>query len=99
MRTPEAAGSDLRRYGVAFVAQLVLTIAAVAVSRLELGVRLEAAAVMALAAASGAMVAVVLMGVNRESLLVRLLVLLTLVLIVGLLMWPAWDTAFHLRVF
>ena len=99
MRTSADTAPDTRRHVVTFASQLVLMLATVAVSRLDLGVRLGATAVMLLAAVNATVVAVALMGVRRDGPLVRMLVVLTLVVIVGLLVWPAWDTAYRLRVF
>lgn len=98
MRTPADTTSDSRRHILTLAAQLGLMLATVAVSRLDLGVRFGAAAVMLLAAANATVVAVALMGVRRDGLLVRLLAVLTLVVILGLLIWPAWDVAYRVRV-
>jgi len=99
MRTPADTAPDSRRHLVTLALQLLLMLATVAVSRLDLGVRLGATAVMLLAAANATVVAVVLMGVRRDGRLVQMLALLTLVVIVGLLIWPAWDAADRVRVF
>lgn len=99
MRTPADTASDTRRHLLTLASQLGLMLATVGVSRLELGLRAGAAAVMLLAAVNATVVAVVLMGVRRDGPLVRGVVLLTLVVIVGLLVWPAWDTASRVKVF
>ncbi len=99
MRTPADTAPDTRRHLLTLASQLVLMLATVAVSRLDLGVRLGAAAVMLLAAFNATVVAVVLMGIRRDGPLVRMLAVLTLVVIVGLLFWPAWDGAARVRVF
>lgn len=93
MRTPADTAPDLRRHLLTFALQVVLMLATVAVSRLDLGVRPGTAAVMMLAALNAALVAVALMGVRRDGPLVRMLALLTAVVMVGLLIWPAWDAA------
>ena len=97
MRTPTDAAPDTRRQVMTFAAQLVLMLATVAVSRLDLGVRAGAAAVMALAAVNAGVVAVGLMGIRRDGAFVRMLAVLTLVVIIGLLVWPAWDVAYRVR--
>ncbi len=99
MRTPAHAAPDSRLHMLTLACQLVLMLATVAVSRLDLGVRLGATAVMLLAAVNATVVAVVLMGVRRDGPLVRMLAVLTLVVIVGLLIWPSWDGASRVRVF
>lgn len=91
--------TDVRRTLTLFVAQLVLTGAAVLVSRLELGGRVGMAAVMLVAAVNGSMVAVFLMGVRRDGRLVTMLALGTLIFIAGLLVWPAWDVSQRVRLF
>jgi caa(3)-type oxidase subunit IV len=91
--------TDVRRSLTLLVAQLALTGAAVLVSRMELGVRIGMAAVMLIAAVNGLMVAVFLMGIRRDGRLVTLLALGTLVLIAGLLVWPAWDVSQRVRLF
>lgn len=97
MRTPADTASDTRRHLVTFASQVVLMLATVAVSRL--GGRLGMTVVMLLAAVNATVVAVALMGVRRDGPLVRTLAVLTLVVLVGLLVWPAWDVASRLRVF
>jgi caa(3)-type oxidase subunit IV len=99
MRTPADTAPDTRRHLVTFASQLLLMLATVAVSRLGLGVRLGTTAVMLLAAVNATVVAVVLMGVRRDGLLVRMLAVLTLVVMVGLLVWPAWDVAARVRAY
>ncbi len=99
MHTSADGTPDTRRHLVTFASQLVLMLATVAVSRLELGVRLGTSAVMLLAAVNATVVAVALMGVRRDGPLVRTLAVLTLVVIVGLLVWPAWDVAYRVRAF
>ncbi len=99
MRTPADTAPHSRRHLLTLATQLGLMLATVAVSRLELGVPLRATAVMLLAAVNATVVAVVLMGVRRDGVLVRMLVVLTLVVIIGLLFWPAWDVAQRVRVF
>ncbi len=98
MRTPADTPPDSRRHLLTFALQVALMLATVGVSRIDLGVRLGAAVVMLLAAANATVVAVALMGVRRDGLLVRLLAVLTLVVILGLLIWPAWDVAYRVRV-
>ena len=99
MRTSADTAPDIRRHLLVFASQLLLLLVTVAVSRLDLGVRLGTSAVMLLAAVNATVVAVVLMGVGRDGRLVRMLAVLTLVVIIGLLVWPAWDVAARLRVF
>lgn len=91
--------TDARRSLALFVTQLVLTGAAVLVSRLELGVGLGIAAVMLVAAVNASIVAIFLMGVRRDGRLVTMLALGTIVLISGLLIWPAWDISQRARLF
>jgi hypothetical protein len=76
-----------------FAAQLLLTLVAVLVSRMDLAVRTGAAAVMAVAAVNGCLVAVYLLGVRRSGWMIWGLTLATLFAIVGLLVWPVWDVA------
>jgi len=86
---------DVRRFLFAFVSQLVLTAAAVLASRLNVGT----IAVMSLAAVNASIVAVTLMGVRRDGRLISLLAAATLVFLVGLLIWPAWDVYERMRPF
>lgn len=91
---------DTRPYLAVFVAQLVLTALAVLVSRVEeLGNVLGIAAVMLVAAVNGGMVALFTMGLRRDGRLIVGLAVLTLVLITGLLIWPAWDVSQRARHF
>ena len=99
MRTSADTAPDTRRHLVTLASQVVLMLATVAMSRLDLGVRLGTTAVMLLAAVNATVVAVVLMGVRRDGPLVRMLAVLTLVVLIGLLVWPAWDIAYRVRVF
>lgn len=99
MSTPAVTAPGSSRHLLTLVVQLLLMLATVAVSQLDLGVRLGMTAVMLLASVNAIVVAVVLMGVRREGFLVRMLAVLTLAHIVGLLVWPAWDVAYRVRVF
>ena len=74
-----------------FVAQLVLTAAAVLISRTAGRGLAGTAAVMVVAAANAAVVAFALMGVRRSGRWIALLLLATIVFVAGLLVWPAWD--------
>jgi len=94
-QTPTSQGAHLLIVGV----QIVLTLVAVLVSRMGLGVRLGGVAVMGIAAVNGAVVATTLLGVRRAGTIVSGLIICTLVLIAGLLFWPAWDIAMRARVF
>jgi hypothetical protein len=80
-------------------AQVVLTLLAVVVSRLGLGGHVGAVAVMGLATVNGLIVALAVLGVRRNGALVSWLALGVVVLIAGLLVWPAWDVAARARVF
>ncbi|MFN7915814.1 MAG: hypothetical protein U0Q55_10795 [Vicinamibacterales bacterium] len=83
---------DTRPYLVVWAAQLVLTLLAVLVARVEaLGTTLGIAAVMLLAIINAGMVAVYTMGIRRDGRAIVWLAVVTVVLIAGLLVWPAWD--------
>jgi heme/copper-type cytochrome/quinol oxidase subunit 4 len=99
--TPTSADAtvNLRRYLTVFVSQLVLTGAAVLVSRLNLGVRTSVAAVMFIAVLNAGMVAFTLMGVRRDGRFVSIMALAVLVFVLGLLVWPAWDVYDRARMF
>ncbi|MGC4083575.1 MAG: hypothetical protein QM736_16050 [Vicinamibacterales bacterium] len=53
------------------------------------------AAVMLVAVVNGGMVAVFTMGVRRDGRAIVWLAVLTIVLLAGLLVWPAWDVAYR----
>lgn len=90
--TPMNSAPDVRPYFAVCAAQLVLTVLAVLVSRVEdLGTTLGVVAVMLVAAINGGMVAVFTMGVRRDGRAIVWLAVMTMVLIAGLLVWPAWD--------
>ena len=95
--TPTDGTPNIGRYLAVFASQLVLTGVAVLLSRL--GGRAGMTAVMLVAAVNAALVAVVLMGVRRDGRIVRMLALATVVFLVGLLAWPAWDVAQRARMF
>lgn len=98
--SPVNSDPDVRPYAAVFVAQLVLTVLAVLVSRVEeLGTSLGVAAVMLVAAINAGMVAFFTMGIRRDGRLITWLAVLTLLIIVGLLVWPAWDIGGRGRVF
>lgn len=98
--SPVNSAPDVRPYLVVFVAQFVLTVLAVLISRVEeLGTSLGIAAVMLVAAINAAMVAFFTMGIRRDGRLVSWLAILTLAVIVGLLVWPAWDIGGRGRTF
>ena len=100
MAEPSMPTPDVRPYLVVYVAQLVLTVLALLVSRVqELGNGLTIAAVMLVAAVNGGMVAVFTMGVRRDGRAILWLAILTIVLIAGLLVWPGWDIAHRGRHF
>lgn len=80
-------------------AQLALTLVAVLVSRMNLGVRTGATLVMAIATLNGIVVATTLLGVRRNGTIISGLAICMLVFITGLLIWPAWDIAVRARVF
>lgn len=83
---------DVRPYLAVGAAQLVLTVLAVLISRVEeLGDRLGMLAVMLVAVVNGGMVAVFTMGVRRDGRLIAGLAVLALVLMAGLLVWPGLD--------
>lgn len=88
---------NLRRYLAIFASQLVLTGAVVLLSRL--GGRIGMTAVMLVAAVNASLVAFVMMGVRRDGRLVSVLAVMTVLLLIGLLVWPAWDVAERARVF
>ena len=67
-QTPTTQGTHLLIVGV----QIVLTLVAVLVSRMGLGVRLGGVAVMGIAAVNGAVVATTLLGVRRAGTIVSL---------------------------
>ncbi|HUR32599.1 MAG TPA: hypothetical protein VM032_02320 [Vicinamibacterales bacterium] len=99
-----AAGSahtptGLRRYVLVFVAQLVLTGMAIAVSRRGSGSAGGAAAVLLVSAINATIVATGLMGVRQGGRLVGALILITLIFAAGLLGWPAWDVYERARAF
>jgi caa(3)-type oxidase subunit IV len=96
---PEQPAPALGRHLAVFGVQVCLVLGAVAVSRLDPGGMASVAAVMTVAAANAFLVAFALMGIGRESRLVSILVVMTLVIVVGLLVWPAWDVAGRARVF
>ena len=79
--------------------QLVLTGLAVMLSRMNLGEHARAVAVMGVAIVNGLVVAIALLGVRRSGWMVSTLAVSSVVLIVGLLVWPAWDVAQRARVF
>lgn len=92
--TPIPSVPDVRPYVVVFVAQLVLTVLTVLVSRVEdLGATLGVTAVMLLAAINAGMVAMFTMGIRRDGRLIAWLAVLTVVLMIGLLIWPGWDVS------
>ena len=82
---------SLRHHLPVFVAQLVLTAAAVLISRTAGRGMAGSAAVMAVALTNAGIVAFTLMGVRRGGRWVLFLLLATTVFVVGLLAWPAWD--------
>jgi len=82
---------SFRHHLPVFVAQLVLTAAAVLISRTAGRGLAGTAAVMVVAAANAAVVAFALMGVRRSGRWIVLLLLATIVFVAGLLVWPAWD--------
>ena len=79
--------------------QVVLTLVAVFVSRMELGVRMSGVLVMGVALLNGVVVATALLGVRRSGSIISGLVVCTIVFIAGLLFWPAWDIAARARMF
>lgn len=84
----------VRRATVVFGAQLALLAATVVVARLASG-RAGITAVMLLAGVNALVVAFVLMGLRRDGRAPIALAVLTVVITVGLLFWPAWDIAYR----
>ena len=84
----------VRRATVVFGAQLALLAATVVVARLASG-RAGITAVMLLAGVNALVVAFVLMGLRRDGRAPIALAILTVVITVGLLFWPAWDIAYR----
>lgn len=94
----EGTGSLGRHLAIGAV-QVVLTLLAVAASRVNLEGHLAAVLVMVIAAVNAGVVAVAVLGVRRGGTIVSALAVCTVVVIAGLLVWPALDTASHARVF
>lgn len=82
---------DARRAVAISIVQIALVGAAVAVSRLDLPVRTNMALVMGLTTLNAMLVAFLLLGVRRDGRLVFVFALITTVMVLGLLGWPAWD--------
>jgi hypothetical protein len=82
-----------------FASQLVLTVVAVVLSRLNMGTRAVAVMVMGAAGLNAAIVVLMLMGLRRERSLVPVFVIVVLVVVAGLLGWPAWDIYERARTF
>ncbi|MFN7984781.1 MAG: hypothetical protein U0Q11_23300 [Vicinamibacterales bacterium] len=93
--TPRSQSAHLLIVGL----QIALTLVAVLVSRMNLGVTMGSALVMGIATLNGAVVATTLLGARRNGTLISGLVICMIVFIAGLLIWPAWDTAYRARVF
>lgn len=91
--------SSVRRHAVVLIAQFVLVALAVLAARVLPAGRTTTGVIMALAAINGAAVVFGAMGVRRDGWMVSALMATTAVLIIGLLMWPAWDIAQRSRVF
>jgi hypothetical protein len=88
-----------QRHIAAGVAQLLLTGLAVGLSQVGLGLRAGIVAIMGVATLNAMMVAVLLLGVRREGRLIWIGAVSTVFLMIGLLVWPAWDVWVRARVF
>ena len=82
-----------------FASQLVLTAVAVLLSRLNMGTRAVTVMVMGAAGLNAAIVALILMGLRRDRSLVPVFDIVVLVVVTGLLAWPAWDVYERARTF
>ena len=88
---------DARRAVAISIVQVVLVVAAVAVSQLDLPVRANMVLVMGLTTLNAMLIAFLLLGVRRDGRLVFVFALITTVMVLGLLAWPAWDVYERLR--
>lgn len=91
--------SSVQRHAGVLVAQCVLLALTVLASTMLPGSRMTTGAIMALAALNGAVVMFGAMGARRDGWMVSALLAMTAFLIIGLLVWPAWDVAERSRVF
>jgi len=96
---PMESRGSLRRHLPVLVAQLVLTAAAVLISRTAGRGMAGSVAVMVVAAANAAVVAFTLMGARRSGRWIVLLLRATIVFVAGLLVWPAWDVYERAKVY
>lgn len=81
----------MKRYLTAFVALLGLTAATVALSRTPLSTGVKVAAVLAMSGIEAAVAALAFMHLGHERRWVYGALVLTVVVLTGLLFWPAWD--------
>lgn len=88
---------DARHAAATAIVQLVLVAAAVGISQLDLGGRTTLWLVLALTTLNGMLVAFLLLGVKRSGWMISLFAVITVVFIVSLLAWPAWDVYERVR--
>jgi len=88
-----------RRAVQAWAAQLGLIAVTILASRVMAGGWTGTTLVFLVAGANGLVVALAAKGVRRDGQWPSVLAVLTLVLIVGLLIWPAWDISQRVRWF
>jgi caa(3)-type oxidase subunit IV len=81
----------VKKYLPAFLALVGLTALNVAVTRVMSRGLLASVVVLTIAAVEAAIAAMVFMHVGRERRWVYGALLLTVVVLAGLLFWPAWD--------
>jgi heme/copper-type cytochrome/quinol oxidase subunit 4 len=81
----------MKRYLIAFAALLALTAANVALSQAPLSAGVRVGAVLAVSGIEAVVAALAFMHLDHERRWVYGTVVLTIVVLSGLLFWPAWD--------
>jgi cytochrome c oxidase subunit IV len=83
--------AGVRRYLAVFAALLGLTVVTVAVAELNVGVRLGLVIALAIASLKASLVALVFMHLSAERRWIYGIVIFVVVMVAGLLFWPAWG--------